>query len=205
MEILRDSLMCPRACSNRRLHPWKVCPLVGVAHTACWTLVTWRNTPAPASRTLTRSFVSSLEGPGPNCNSCVETKSWKPLKLSFNLAREKTNLDAFVLARRRRTRAILLGCCSILGSHAAQESFLWPLREANTSARDNAASPQGLQELCPALAISKIHCSHRKRNEGNKKLCHLMGENAKALPVIARSSRLYTQWSPIKGFLVGIA
>lgn len=154
---------------------------------------------------LHKSFVSSLEGPGPNCNSCVETKSWKPLKLSFNLAREKTNLDAFVLARRRRTRAILLGCCSILGSRAAQESFLWPLREANTSARDNAASPQGLQELCPALAISKIHCSHRKRNEGNKKLCHLMGENAKALPVIARSSRLYTQWSPIKGFLVGIA
>lgn len=32
-----------------------------------------------------------------------------------------------------------------------------------------------------------------------------MGENAKVLSVIARSSRLYAQWSPIKGFLVGIA
>lgn len=75
-------------------------------------------------------------------------ESWKPLKLSFNLATGKTNLDAFVLAQARHTHFILLGRCSILGSHAAQENFLWPLHKANTSAGDNAVSPQGLQELC---------------------------------------------------------
>lgn len=92
-------------------------------------------------------------------------ESWKSLKLSFNLATEKTNLDAFVLAQTRRTQTILLGCYSILGSCAAQERFLWPFHKANNSARDKAVFPQGLQELCPVPAILKLHCSHRKINK----------------------------------------
>lgn len=134
--------------------------------------------------------MSSLESPDPNCNSCREMDSWKPQKLSFNLATGKTNLDAFVLAQASHTHSILLGCCSILGSHAAQESFLWPLHKANTSAGDNAVSPQGLQFSPPA--ISKFHNSYRKRHEGNAKLCHLTGENMEVLSFIASSNTLYT-------------
>jgi len=89
-------------------------------------------------------------------------ESWKPLKLNFNLATENTNSDPYVLAQTRHTHAILLGCYSILGFYAAQKSFLWSLREANTSAGDNAVSPQGLQGLCLSPAILKFHCSLRK-------------------------------------------
>lgn len=92
-------------------------------------------------------------------------------------------------------RAIPLGCHSGLGSGAAQESFFWPLQEANNSA----ASAPSLWELSPAQAISKFHYSHGRRNEGSTELCHLLGENTE---VVARSHGLYTQGSVIKEFLV---
>lgn len=115
------------------------------------------------------------------------------------MARGNTNIDAFVLAQPRHTHTILPGCHSILGSHAAQECFLQPLHEANTSAVPH----QGLQELCPALTTPKFHPSHRRRNEGNKNLCRLMEENAEVLSVREAAAYAPSGLLP-RGFLVGI-
>lgn len=68
-----------------------------------------------------------------NYNSCSEMQSWKQLKLNFTLARGKTHLDTLILAQTRSAHAILPGCCSILGSHAAQESFLWQIPASGLS------------------------------------------------------------------------
>lgn len=109
------------------------------------------------------SFISSLEGPAPNCNSCVEVQSWN---WALTWQQEKTNWDGFVLAQTRRVHAIPLGCHSGLGSGAAQESFFWHLQETNTSA----ASALSLQELYPVWVIFKFHYSQGRRNEGDRTL-----------------------------------
>lgn len=78
-----------------------------------------------------------------NYNSCAGMESWKQLKFNFTLARGKTHLDTFVLAQTRRAHTILLSCCSILGSHAAQENFLWQI---------------------PASGLSLGECCHRRQH-----------------------------------------